>query len=371
MRVPRFELDRWMQSYQDNPPKHSLAGSTGPVWTVQQILELDGTEHGPLLDMPTRYSPVEGSDDLRHAVGNYTCASIDDVQITTGASEALTILMAAHARRGANVVVPDPGYPPFAALAEIFGMNVKRYPLEHTAGFRLSPEGVKEQIDERTALVIVNTPHSPTGSSVRRDELFAIYEATRNVGATLVVDEVFNPITHGAELFSAVDLTEAVVVGDMSKALSLPGLRVGWIIDRNDERRAPYFDLRANFTLSNSPITEQLATIALNHSADVLARTQTVASANLKVLESVLKRHVESIDYVRPDSGMTMFPRLIGESDSRPFCHVLARAGLLAVPGDCFGHPEHVRFGFGALEPTEFRKAAAVLDGILSERPWI
>ena len=80
------------------------------------------------------------------------------------------------------------------------------------------------------------------------------------------------------------------VIGDMSKALSLAGLRIGWIVERDAERRARMIDARSYFTISSSPVLERLATHALVHHDVVLSRLQAVASENLAILSAFMQR---------------------------------------------------------------------------------
>ena len=103
-------------------------------------------------------------------------------------------------------------------------------------------------------MVIVNTPHNPTGSVVGAELLTQVRDLVASHGAQLVVDEVYHPIYHGPPTPSAATLTGATTIGDLSKALCLPGLRTGWIIEHDRARLEQYVDARSYLTISNSPI---------------------------------------------------------------------------------------------------------------------
>ncbi len=366
MRVPPFELDHWLHEYEGRAIPFDLSGSTGPVWTIGEILGLGGLSTDAVQDIPAVYSSVLGAESLRSAVAEAWDVGSDQVQVTTGASEALTILTAAHHRPGGNVLVPDPGYPPFAALAKIFGLEVRRYRLRRDHDFRLDPEEAAAQIDANTSMVIVNSPHNPTGACVTRDQLQSLQNSTARHGATLVVDQVFHPLSHGAEPLSGLASEGMVVVGDTAKALSLAGPRIGWIIDSDPERRKAYFDLRAYFTLSSVPLAERLTTIALQNRDQIWSRAQAVASQNLEQLNALIDRHPDRLGWVRPSGGTTAFPWLKGGEDARPVCRQLADAGILVAPGDCFGHLAHFRLGFGATEPQPFAQAMQLFARFLA-----
>jgi aspartate/methionine/tyrosine aminotransferase len=140
------------------------------------------------------------------------------------------------------------------------------------------------------------------------------------------------------------------VLGSFSKALSLSGLRVGWIIDRDAKRQRQYGDARGYFTISNSPLTEQLAEVALRQRDQILARTSKVVAANLQLLDQFFAEWKDELGWVPPGGGMICFPWLKRGGDARVFCRAVAERGTLLAPGDCFQMPEHFRLGFGVME---------------------
>jgi aspartate/methionine/tyrosine aminotransferase len=169
-------------------------------------------------------------------------------------------------------------------------------------------------------------------------------------GIPFVSDEVYHPIYHNEETSSAAVLPHAIVVGSFSKALSLSGLRVGWIIDRDPARQQQYTGARGYFTISNSPFAEELALVALRHRDGILARTRNAAAANLSLLDQFFAEREDAVGWVRPRGGMVCFPWLKHGGNAREFCRAVAERGTLLAPGDCFGMPQHFRLGFGVTE---------------------
>jgi aspartate/methionine/tyrosine aminotransferase len=209
---------------------------------------------------------------------------------------------------------------------------------------------VKRLCDRRTALLLVNSPHNPSGSivseAIRRD----LHDFCVERKIQFVSDQVFHPIYYGPSVPTAATLPHATVVGDFSKALCLTGLRVGWIIERNRERLAKYREARTYFTVSNSP---WLAVLAIQHRGAIYERARDMSVTNLQLIESMWSFRNDPICWVKPRGGFTLFPWFHAERDTRVLCERLGAAGILAVPGDCFGMPSHVRVGFGA-PPDEF-----------------
>src|SRR5277367_5984374 len=132
MELPPFLLDQWIEQKDsaDPPIEYDLASSTGPVWTLRELLALSpGDELEALLDTRVSYTSAAGTLPLRTAIAALEGVEADEVQVVTGAAEALLILFFLAAKPGANVVLPNPGFPANTALAESLGIAVRYYNL--------------------------------------------------------------------------------------------------------------------------------------------------------------------------------------------------------------------------------------------------
>ena len=212
----------------------------------------------------------------------------------------------------------------------------------------------------------MNTPHNPTGSVIERSEVERLARALGERAVPLIVDEVYHPLYFGSDPRSAAAIDNVILVGDMSKAMSLAGVRVGWFVDADPERRKRLIDARSYLTISGSPLTEAIAAHALRNRTSILARLRHVASANLAVLSEALGKAGNVLSWVAPTGGTTCFPWFADGRDSRPFCERLVREGVLVVPGDCFGEPSHVRIGYGA-QSEGFPSAVGILGKVLAD----
>jgi aspartate/methionine/tyrosine aminotransferase len=374
MHLPPFQLDLWLSKYKfASPPiRYDLASSTGPRWTVRDVLALGGDGAGGALESLTlSYLPSAGSAALRRRIGELDGVDPDWVVVTTGASEAMLALMCLVAEPGASVLLPSPAFPAFEAHARAWGLGVKTYALARERGFAHTARAIAAAADDTTRLVVVNSPHNPSGAVMPADEIAALGEMLAARGALLAVDEVYHPLYHpidlGAPAPSAARLPNTVAIGDMSKALSLGGLRIGWIVDRDAHRREQLIQARGYFTISGSPVTEALAEIALAAADRILARAGAVVGANLAALERLIDAHAETLAWFKPAGGTTAFPWFTDGRDARPFAEALAAEGVLVTPGDCFGAPDHFRVGLGA-EPNAFADALAIVSRTLESR---
>ncbi len=302
MDLPPFLLDRFLATYEfASPPiRYNLAASTGPVWTLGELMGLGGDAQRELDELRLSYVPPQGTQPLRQRIADFHDVDPDWVIVTTGASEALSL---------------------------------------------------------------VNSPHNPTGSVMPPEEIGKLAAALAERRIPLLVDEVYHPLYFGTQAPSATRFPNTIVVGDASKALSLSGLRIGWLIDRDAARRERLIDLRSYFTISGSPITEAIATHALTHRSVIFARLESVTRGNLQLLEQFMQAHRSLIGWTRPLGGPVAFPWWLDGRDARPMCEALARAGVLTAPGDCFDAPEHFRLGFG-VQTSGFQHALDIVSRV-------
>jgi aspartate/methionine/tyrosine aminotransferase len=270
------------------------------------------------------------------------------VQIVTGASEAIVALMWLAAEPGANVIIPLPGFTTFSALPQSLGLETRFYQVRRENGFRIDLDEIKRLSDSNTKLILVNSPHNPTGATISDNEMEELHDFAAGRGIQLVSDEVYHPIYHGRPTKSAARLPHATVISDLSKAFSIPGVRTGWMIEHDAWRRQQYWTARAYFSVSNTTTGEILSEIAIRRRDVVLRKAQEAATRNLKLLESFMADHRDVLGWIPPQGGMTAFPWLVSGEDARAFCQAAAEHGILLAPGDCFDTPSHFRLGFAA-----------------------
>lgn len=368
MQLKPFLLDAWLDAHEHNI-EFNLAASTGPTWTVNEILNLadEGQRHR-FLNHKLVYSRPAGADGLREAIAEMQQVSVESVQVVTGASEALVVLMWLAAEPGANVILPKPGFTTFSALPESLGIETRFYHITGEKGFSIDIDEIKRLADARTKLVLINSPHNPTGATISDSEMEALHEFTSSRGIQLVSDEVYHPIYHGRETKSAARLPHATVIHDFSKAFSIAGARTGWMIEHDAERRRQYWNARAYFSISNTTTGEMLAEIAMRKRDIILERTRSVAAQNLELLDAFMEQHRDTLGWVRPRGGMTAFPWFLSNEDARPFCQFAAEHGVLLAPGDCFDMPSYFRLGFAA-SGDEFTQALARLGELVQSWP--
>jgi aspartate/methionine/tyrosine aminotransferase len=294
-------------------------------------------------------------------------ANPDEILIFNGGAEALLALFFVAGELGTNVVVPTPSFAPFMEVPTAIGVEARRYALRLESGFALDVDEIGGLVDERTRLILVNTPHNPSGAVASEEAIRALDALAQRRGIPLVVDEVYHPIYHGTPARSAGEYSRATVLGDFSKSFSLPGLRIGWLLERDAKRRHELANAHSYFTTSTSMLGELLAETAVRHRETIWNRARTVSAQNLAVLGEWCTAHEEQLEWMRPRGSMTAFPRLRGVLDARPFCVAAAERGVLLALGEAFGAPAHFRIGFGLAMPR-YHEALGILSEVLTSR---
>jgi aspartate/methionine/tyrosine aminotransferase len=314
---------------------------------VAELLDL-GEDRPDLGAIAIDYCPVDGLAALRAEIAGLYGVDPASVIVTHGASEGLLLLALALARPGGNVLLPAPAYSAFAGVCQVAGLAPRAYPQPQQALAAADLAALMAVTDAETVLMIANTPHSPTGATLSTDDRHALARALAARGIPLAIDAVYDPLQFGDRTQSPPGSRDTIIVGSMSKLLSLPGLRVGWIVDADAARRGRLSRARGYSTLGGSPILETLALHALRNRAAILERVGAVSAANLAALTDFMARVGDLLEWIPPRGGMLAFPRFRDGRDSRGFCERLVEQGVLVAPGDCFGMPAHLRIGFGA-----------------------
>jgi aspartate/methionine/tyrosine aminotransferase len=367
MKLRPFLLEDWLARYRGSV-EHHLGMSTGPKWTLAELRALMAdAERAAFDDAALTYSPTSGREPLRAALASMYGADPGEILVFNGGAEALLALFAVVDERTANVVVPTPAFGPFGEVPRALGIDLRCYELRVENGFALDVDEIIGLTDANTAVILVNTPHNPTGAVAEEEVIRSLDVFARQRGIQLVVDEVYHPIYQGAQRRSAGEYSRATVLADFSKSFGLPGLRIGWLLERDPERRRALETAHAYFTVSASPLSELLAEVAVRNRETIWSRTRSVSAANLLTLERWVGEHEEQLQWLRPAGSMTAFPRLRGMTDARPFCSAAAERGVLLAPGDCFGAPPHFRIGFGLAMPR-YAEALGVLSDVLAKR---
>jgi alanine-synthesizing transaminase len=187
----------------------------------------------------TGYAPSYGLDEARHAVAEYATAlgaptDPDQVVMTSGASEAAELLLAALVNEGDEVLVPAPGYPIYPALLQKFGAVARYYPLDRHAGWGLSPARVESLITPRTRALLLINPNNPTGTVLDDATTKDLLALAARHQLLVITDEVYRELCFGKQPTAAAVIAQGmdvpvITLESLSKTHLVPGWRVGWM----------------------------------------------------------------------------------------------------------------------------------------------
>lgn len=214
-----------------------------------------------------------------------------------------------------------PGYPAIEMMARTCGLQIAHYPLKRERGFRLDPNEILNRVDNATPRVVVNSPHNPTGAVVLHSDLIRLAGQLATLGVSLLVDEVFWPLSD-IGVPSAAAIGGTIAVGDLSKVFSLPGLRIGWLVAPKQNYRDRAAERRSWLSVSTAPLLEHLALFALERPDKFIERTRLSVRANLRLLGDMIGSYGGRLDLVRPAGGTTAFPSIVAGNSTH-----LSRAG--------------------------------------------
>ncbi|TXJ81771.1 putative succinyldiaminopimelate transaminase DapC [Streptomyces lavendulae] len=360
----------------------ALAVATGSINLGQGFPDTDGPEEireaavRALRDgRGNQYPPGPGAPELRTAIAAHQLRryqlSYDpdtEVLVTAGATEAIAAALLALLEPGDEVVALEPYYDSYAASIALAGG--RRVPVTlrpHEGSFRLDLDELRAAVTDRTRLLLVNTPHNPTGTVLTRAELAAIAELAVERDLLVVTDEVYEHLVFDdAEhlpLASFPGMRErTVTIGSAGKTFSFTGWKVGWVTAAPALVSAVRAAKQFLTYVSSGPFQYAVAeALALPESYyDGFRRSmrerRDILSAGLTAA---------GFEVFRPAGTyfVTTDIRPLGEKDGFAFCRALPeRAGVVAIPNAVFyddreaGAP-FVRFAFCKREDV-LREAA-------------
>jgi N-succinyldiaminopimelate aminotransferase len=348
----------------------ALAVQTGAINLGQGFPDVDGPAEvaeaaiAAIRAGHNQYPPGTGTAELRHAIAAHQRRFWDlafdpdaEVIVTAGATEAITAALMALCEVGDEVVALEPTYDSYAAAAAMAGATLRGVTLE-PPDFRLDVDALVASVTDRTRLLLVNSPHNPTGTVLPDGELEAIAELCVERDLLAVTDEVYEHIVFDGEhrpLASYPGMADrTVTVSSAGKTFSFTGWKVGWACGSPDlvaaVRTAKQF-----LTYVNGAPFQPAVAVGLGLDDGYFAGLRD----DLRTKRDLLCKGLEAAGFnvYRPQGTYFVtadIRPLAGEADADgiAFCRTLPeRCGVVAVPNAVFyADPDRgrhlVRFAF-------------------------
>ena len=306
------------------------------------------------------YPPNAGIPELRRALardlaGRYGARyAPEDVVITVGACEALTLAFLACLTPGDEVLVPTPAWPNYLQTPLLFGARVRELPLAAEDGFRVRGAAIADAMGPRTRMVVLNTPANPTGASIAAEDLRAVLDAARARGVWVVVDEIYHDLVFADGWHSVLEVARPddplVYVNGFGKSYAMTGWRLGYAAAHGPVAAALQRVHQALVTSVTSFV--QHGALRALHEIDAVAAMRAIYRARR---DRVLAAFAEAgIDAPVPDGAFYAFGAVpTRDRDGDAFAQrLLERTGVAVVPGSVFGaaHRDHFRLCFACAD---------------------
>jgi len=355
----------------------ALAVATGAINLGQGFPDEDGPPEvleaakRAITEGLNQYPPGLGMPVLRQAIAEHqrrfyglTVDPDSQVLVTAGATEALAASILALTDDGDDVVTFEPFYDAYAAAIALGRATQKTVPLR-APHFLPDHDDIRAAINDRTRLIIVNSPHNPTGAVFPPGTLELIVELAVRHHAVIVTDEVYEHLTFGAEhvpistLPGAFDRT--VTISSGGKTFSTTGWKIGWVVAPS-ELLKPIVAVKQYLTYVNGApfqpaiaVGLRLPTSYFKGLADGLKSKRDTLTAGLTAAGFAV---------TSPEAGYFVIADAapLGVTNAAEFCRALpALAGVAAVPVTAFVHEEH-RADYATLVRFAFCKRSEVLS---------
>ncbi|MEV4936442.1 pyridoxal phosphate-dependent aminotransferase [Streptomyces zaomyceticus] len=349
----------------------ALAARTGAINLGQGFPDTDGPEEireaavRALRDgRGNQYPPGPGVPELRSAIADhqrqrYGLAYDPDTEVlvTAGATEAIAAALLALVEPGDEVIALEPYYDSYAACVAMAGGT--RVPVTlrpHEGGYVLDLDELRAAVTDRTRLILLNTPHNPTGTVLTRAELTAVAELAIERDLLVVTDEVYEHLvfdgTEHVPIASLPGMRErTVTIGSAGKTFSFTGWKVGWITASPGLTAAVRSAKQFLTYVSSGPFQYAIAE-ALRLPASYFDGLRAELEAKRDLLSEGLAQAGFAVYRPAGTYFVTTDIRPLGAEDGFAFCRSLPeRAGVVAIPNAVFyddreaGAP-FVRFAF-------------------------
>jgi len=338
----------------------------GPPALLEAAREAIATGHN-------QYPPGLGIPALRLAVAEHqrrhygiTLDPDREVLVTTGATEALTAALLAFVEPGDEVLALEPFFDSYPAAVQLAGGTLRGIVVEPPT-FTVSTDALEAAITERTRVLVLNTPHNPTGAVLSRDEVAAVADLARRHDLLVVSDEVYEHLTFDGRRHVPISTLpgmaeRTLTASSAGKTFSVTGWKIGWLTGPEPLVRAARSVKQYLSYVSGAPLQPAVAAVLNTHDAWVADLRASLQQRRDLLVAGLLDLGLET--YTPAGTYFAISDvRSWGYQDGAQLCRELpSRAGVVAIPCSAFydthrlDSDDHgrslIRWTFSKAEPT-------------------
>jgi len=334
----------------------------------------------------THYMPVPGYADFRESISrkfkrdNNINYSAEQIVVSTGAKQSLANLILATVNPGDEVLLPAPYWVSYIEMVKMAGATPVVIATSIEDDYKVSAEKLRENLTEKTRMLIFSSPCNPSGSVYSEQELKEWAEVIKDFPNLIAVsDEIYEHINYTENHFSLGSIDEiyeqTVTVNGVSKSFAMTGWRIGYI-------GAPLWiakacnKLQGQFTSGASSISQRAAKAAIEAEPSVVDEMKATFLKRRELFGKLLT-DIEGVEINQPKGAFYMFPRIssfFGKSHNGTVIqnsndlaeYLLTEAHVATVSGGAFGSPECIRLSYAASQ-AELEEAAKRMAKALNQ----
>ena len=295
----------------------------------------------------THYGPSAGVIELRKVIAQHVSetrrvnVTPDEVVVVPGGKPIIFFSILALAEDGDEIIYPNPGFPIYESMINYVGAKAVPIRLREELEFRLDVDELASLINERTKLVILNSPQNPTGGVLTKDDIAAIAHAIGDRNIMVLSDEIYSRLIFEGEehsIMSEDDMKERTILLDgFSKTYAMTGWRMGYGVMRAD--LATHISrLMTNSNSCTASFTQVAGIEALCGPQDVVDRMRAEFQERRDVMVTGLNK-IKGFSCRLPHGAFYVFPNIkaTGWLSKKLADALLDDAGVAALSGTAFG----------------------------------
>ena len=326
----------------------------------------------------THYGPSQGYPELREAIAEQVSSSRgirvtpEQVVVVPGAKPILFFTLLALLESGDEVLYPNPGFPIYESMIRYLGAQPKPLRLSEENGFSLDLNSLAEQLSDRTRLLILNSPHNPTGGIIPEEDLREIARLCANRDLVVLSDEVYSQILYEDQHCSIASFPgmgeKTIILDGFSKTYAMTGWRLGYGV-MPVELAQHVVRLQVNSTSCTASFTQRAGIEALRGPQDAVRKMVEEFRLRRDLMVDGLNR-IPGFRCTLPRGAFYVFPNIQGSGKpSRQIADLLLNsAGVACLAGEDFGEygQGYLRFSY-ANSQENIQKAIERIGSTVAE----
>ena len=295
----------------------------------------------------TGYGPTPGIIPLREAIAE-SCekykkvkTDIDEIVVTPGGKPIMFFTMLMLTQEGDEVIYPNPGFPIYESVINFSGAKPVPMPLLEDNNFRVDLKSLEKSINDKTRVIIINSPGNPTGGMFSRDDILSIAAMIKDKNIYVLSDEIYDRIIFGEQPLSIASVPgmkdRTIILDGFSKTYAMTGWRLGHGI-MNRELAAHMTMLMVNSASCAATMTQWAAVEALRGPQDAADKMTAAFKERRDYIVDALN-HIKGIHCAMPEGAFYVFPNIssFGVKSNVFADRLLDEAGVAAAWGTAFG----------------------------------